>query len=193
MVINMYYYSGDAVHITGLYPVKVGIFQRHELWPTRSDSATFDWRSSGVDPVLGRRDSNRLSTASSRLDRLWDHRATIACSSNCKQWLKKNIYIYIYHCLSFISTYSRCRSWPSFAERAKSYVWNNSKLLLLITNTQYFDWFFVDFGHLWVIITFCQHRLTAVESHSCNLHIWTKQRINFTLEIDALNKMIDSK
>lgn len=75
---------------TWLYPFGIVILpsphSSTKKIPTSSDCASCFC---SVDPVLVRTHSSRLSTASSRLDRLWYHRETTACSSNDKDWLKK--------------------------------------------------------------------------------------------------------
>lgn len=98
--------------------------------PTSIDCAMRCSSFCGVDPVLVRTDSRRLSIASSRLDRLWYHRDTTTGSSNDKPWLEKK-----HHWLIYIIPYYFISVWTQFCRKhcrwCKYYVPENPCLIIL--------------------------------------------------------------
>lgn len=99
--------------------------------PTSSDSVSRCFSFCIVNPVLVRTHSNSLSTASSRLDRLWYHRETTACSSNDKRWLEKKHW-YCHHTASEIF---QLQTWLWFGHKLKEKVSGN--ICYSLTGTQH--------------------------------------------------------
>lgn len=99
--------------------------------PTSSDSVSCCFSFCIVNPVLVRTHSNSLSTASSRLDRLWYHRETTACSSNDKRWLEKKHW-YCHHTASEIF---QLQTWLWFGHKLKEKVSGN--ICYSLTGTQH--------------------------------------------------------